>query len=64
LHRTARRIHYLEFGMKKRPTLQLLALGAGWFVVAGVVGYAVPVFGSLWFQNLVCCILTVFVVGA
>jgi len=49
--------------MNKRYSILLLMSGAGWFVVAGVFGYAIPVFSDLWFQNLLCAVVTAFVVG-
>src|SRR5438477_10169563 len=49
--------------MKKQYSIMLLLCGAGWFLVAGVLGYAVPILGSMWFQHLICGVLTAFVVG-
>ena len=51
-------------GMRKRYLILLLISGAGWFFVAGILGYAIPVFGSMWLQHLVCAILTSLVVGS
>lgn len=47
----------------KRYAILLLISGTGWFVVAGVFGYAIPVFGRMWFRHFVCAIITAFVVG-
>jgi hypothetical protein len=41
----------------------LLLSGVGWFLVAGVFGYSIPVFGSMWFRPFVCAVLTSFMVG-
>jgi len=49
--------------MKRRYPILLLASGTGWFVVAGVCGYALPVFGSMWLRLLLCAVLTSFIVG-
>src|ERR1035438_2484823 len=49
--------------MRKRYLILLLVSGAGWFLIAGVLGYAIPVLGSMWLQHLVCAILTSLVVG-
>ncbi len=49
--------------MTKRYSILLLVSGSGWFVVAGVFGHAIPVFGSMWFLHLVCAVLTSFLVG-
>ncbi len=51
------------FAINKRYSILLLLSGIGWFLVAGVFGYAIPVFGGMWFQHLVCAIFTAFVVG-
>ena len=51
------------FGMNKRYAILLLVSGAGWFLVAGVIGYAIPVFGSMWVQHFVCAMLSAFVTG-
>ena len=51
-------------GMRMRYLILLLISGAGWFFVAGILGYAIPVFGSMWLQHLVCAILTSLVVGS
>jgi hypothetical protein len=50
--------------MRKRYLILLLVSGAGWFLIAGVLGYAIPVFGCMWLQHLVCAILTSLVVGS
>ena len=50
--------------MRMRYLILLLISGAGWFFVAGILGYAIPVFGSMWLQHLVCAILTSLVVGS
>ena len=49
--------------MKNRYTILLTLSGVAWFLVAGVLGSAVPVLGSMWFQHSICAILTAFVVG-
>lgn len=59
----ARRNAVIWFDMNKRYSILLLISGTGWFLVAGVVGYAIPVFGRMWFQHLLCAIFTAFVVG-
>lgn len=41
----------------------LLLSGSGWFLVAGLFGYAIPVFGSMWLRHFVCAILTSLIVG-
>jgi len=53
----------LTFGMKRQYPILLLVSGSGWFVVAGVCGYAIPVFGSMWFRHFLCAVLTSFIVG-
>jgi hypothetical protein len=50
-------------GMRKRYLILLLFSGAGWFLIAGVLGYAIPVFGDMWLQHLACAILASLVVG-
>lgn len=49
--------------MNKRYAILLLISSACWFVVAGICGYAIPVFDGMWFQHFVCVVLTSFVVG-
>jgi hypothetical protein len=49
--------------MKKRYSLLLVLSGVGWFLIAGVLGTAVPVFGNLWIQHSICAMITAFVVG-
>jgi hypothetical protein len=49
--------------MNKRYAMLLLISGVAWFLIAGVLGYAIPVLGSRWAQHLVCAIFTAFVVG-
>jgi hypothetical protein len=53
----------LSFGMKNRYVILVALSGLAWFLVAGVLGSAVPVLGSMWFQHSICAILTAFVVG-
>src|ERR1035441_1978528 len=50
-------------GMRKRYLILLLFSGAGWFLIAGVLGYAIPVFGDMWLQHLACAILASLVFG-
>ena len=49
--------------MNSRYAVLLLISGTAWFLVAGVFGYAIPVFGGMWLQHLACAIFTPFVVG-
>ncbi len=49
--------------MMRRYPILLLVSGTGWFFVAGVLGYAIPVFGSMWFRHFLCAVLTSFIVG-
>src|SRR5690348_11986250 len=49
--------------MNRRYTILLLLSGTGWFLVAAVIGYAIPVLGSMWFRHFVCAVITSFVVG-
>lgn len=49
--------------MSKRYTIVLLVSGLAWFLVAGVLGSAIPVFGDMWAQHLACAILTALAVG-
>ena len=49
--------------MKMRYSLLLLLSGTGWFLVAGVFGYAIPVFGGMWFPHFVCAVVASFIVG-
>jgi hypothetical protein len=49
--------------MNKRYAMLLLIAGVAWFLIAGVLGYAIPVFGSRWVQHLVWAILAAFIVG-
>jgi hypothetical protein len=49
--------------MRNRYVILLALAGVAWFLVAGVLGSAVPVLGSMWFQHSLCAILTAFVVG-
>lgn len=37
--------------------------GCAWFVVAGLAGYAIPVFGEMWFPHLVDAVVTGLVTG-
>jgi hypothetical protein len=46
-----------------RYLMLLLLSGAGWFLIAGVLGYAIPIIGGMWFRHLVCAVLTSFIVG-
>lgn len=41
----------------------LLLSGTGWFLIAAVFGYAIPVIGSMWFRHLVCAAIASFIVG-
>jgi hypothetical protein len=50
--------------MNKRYSILLLISGTGWFLVSGVFGYTIPVFGRMWLQHLACAIFTAFVVGS
>jgi hypothetical protein len=49
--------------MMRRYPILLLVSGTGWFFVAGVLGYAIPVFGSMWCRHFLCAVLTSFIVG-
>jgi hypothetical protein len=49
--------------MRRRYPILLLVAGTGWFGVAGVCGYAIPVFGNMWFWHLLCAVLTSLSVG-
>jgi len=37
--------------------------GSIWFLAAGAVGSAVPIFGEMWLPHWICAIFTAFVVG-
>ncbi len=41
----------------------LLLSGVGWFLIAAVFGYWIPVLGGMWLRHLACAVLTSFVVG-
>jgi hypothetical protein len=43
--------------------LALIACGVFWFLVAGVLGQGVPIFGQLWLQHLIVAIVTALVIG-
>jgi hypothetical protein len=46
-----------------RYSILLLLSGVGWFLIAGVFGYSIPVIGSMWLRHLVCAVLTSFIIG-
>jgi hypothetical protein len=49
--------------MNTRYSILLLISGACWFVVAGICGYAIPVFDGMWLQHFAFAVLASFVVG-
>src|SRR5690348_15003 len=49
--------------MTSRYSMLLLLSGTGWFLVAGILGYSLPVFGKMWFRHFLCAVLTSFSVG-
>ena len=50
-------------GNQMRYQLTLIMSGSVWFVIAGLVGHAVPVFGNLWFPHLIVAVITGLAVG-
>ena len=51
------------FAMNRRYSILLLILGANWFLIAVIVGYAFNVLLGLWLPYFVSAIVTAFVVG-